>query len=187
MAFILPIWSILFSNNTKSYLISLYLRGLLLRRRFGYLTWDGILDWPVTVLLVFLTWRNIASFVPQFWRYSSIFFCHKCVGPRLTFHQSGQGFISQTLSSEVWWASAEQKAIQHCWGHSWSSSTFIALLVSVKAHSSQVQFWIRATESESTKRMLKFFIAKYLISILPKGGTSLSVHSFFSLFACCPI
>lgn len=73
------------------------------------------------------------------------------------------------------------------WGHSRSSSMSVALLASVKAHSSQAQCWIRATESESTKWKLKCFITKYLISILPKGCTSLSAHSFFSLFACCLI
>lgn len=46
---------------------------------------------------------------------------------------SDSGFIIQELHSELHWVHAEQKAIQHCCD-SLISSTFVVLLISVKAH-----------------------------------------------------
>lgn len=159
----------------------------------------ALILWTLHKVLYYLSHPHPPKYDPFIWLslnfedvHLSFVFCHKCLGLRLIFLQiqaQASSFRHWTLKCVPFWrvASAEQKAIQHCWVHSWSSGTIVALLVSVKAHSSHMQCWNRATDSESTKWKLKCFIIKFLISILPKGYTSLSVHSFFSLFACCPI
>lgn len=81
-----------------------------------------------------LSTHLFALFVPWIWRYSAVFlFYHECLGLRLMLHQAHSGFIAQALNPEVWWPPCRQKAIQHCCD-SWTSSTFVVSLISVKGH-----------------------------------------------------